>query len=982
MDLGIDGLGPATEVGAGASAIVYRSRQVELDREVAVKVLSVTDEAFVRRFRREAKTLGKLSQKAGIVTVYDTGINGSGHPYLILELCEASLLDQLKTDGPFEQRSACRIMAEVAEAVAAAHDGGVIHRDLKPGNVLRSSMGRYMVTDFGISTVTGATMGQTNSVGFTAGYVAPETLTGEAARTPADVYALGATLFHMISGKAPFIDPENNSNLLALAQRVINDSIPDLRPDGVEDGICTVIDRTMAKDPSQRPTAIELAVLLRAVADGQTPDLNAIVGVGPEASGDDTNSNKSNVDNNAGDAGNNVNNNESDGGENTSPAVGPSQHSAAGDDDTATPGLLEVSSAATNASSAPMVDDDPSSRSTNTSKPRFVFGRSNDDATSSVDPPVDKPILAPVAGIEGTDVTVVHSSPKVDVATDDPSSSGGGFLASAATIAPLQPPQDSRRDRRFSFTEDDSRRAPVIVGAAVALVVAIAAIGLLLALGGDDGTGDEVVAGPDIEGNGAEAFQQEDANGRGSLGDRGPRSPVPIPDVVGLGATEATAQLEAAGFEVNRVDDESSSVPIGDVIATDPPAGDIGEPGSTVTMFVSSQRAGETVEVPSVAGEDPDDAQAVLEDVGLRPTIVQQPSSTVADGDVIGTQPEAGTLVNLGSTVEVLVSTGPICADQVGLSEAAATANLEAAGAVVAVTEQSSSSVPEGDVVSCTLDGATATLVVSSPDADTPCAGAVGQSLAAVQDALEADGFTVETTGVQDSAPVGEVTACQASVSTVTLTFSTGSEPTCPDVAGTTAASARSALEQAGFTTVTEETRASETVATGAVISCTASSATAATIVVSSGSAPTEVPDVIGLAVAAATTQIEEAGLTVGATTTVDSEETAGTVLSTSPTAGSSAEPGSTVDLEVSGGPATEVTVPNVIGSAAAVARATIETAGLTATVEERSVGPGASGLVISQTPAAGTAAEPGSTVSIIVEVDGSTTTSTAAAAP
>ena len=157
------GLGPATEIGVGASAIVYRARQLDLDREVAVKVLSVTDEAFVRRFGREAKTLGKLSQNPGIVTVYDTGVTSAGQPYLILELCGESLLDQLKANTSFEPLEACRIMAEVADAVNDAHQNGVVHRDIKPGNVLVSQKGRYMVTDFGISMVTGSTQPHTQT---------------------------------------------------------------------------------------------------------------------------------------------------------------------------------------------------------------------------------------------------------------------------------------------------------------------------------------------------------------------------------------------------------------------------------------------------------------------------------------------------------------------------------------------------------------------------------------------------------------------------------------------------------------------------------------------------------------------------------------------------------------------------------------------------------------------------------------------------
>ena len=117
MDLGIGGLGEARQIGTGGAAIVYRARQSNLGREVAVKVLSNVDEEFVRRFQREARTLGKLSQNPGIVTVYDTGKTKNGQPYLVLELCQSTLLDRLREEGKLDPLEACSILADVTERV-------------------------------------------------------------------------------------------------------------------------------------------------------------------------------------------------------------------------------------------------------------------------------------------------------------------------------------------------------------------------------------------------------------------------------------------------------------------------------------------------------------------------------------------------------------------------------------------------------------------------------------------------------------------------------------------------------------------------------------------------------------------------------------------------------------------------------------------------------------------------------------------------
>ena len=269
MDLGIDGIGQAEKIGSGGTATIYRARQERLGRDVAVKVLLSNDDRFVRRFAREARTLGRLSRHPGIVTVYDTGLTADNRPYLLLELCSASLLDRLRVEKRLAPDVACRYIAVVANAVAAAHKLGVVHRDLKPGNILLADDGKPLISDFGISMVLDTTFGETTAVGFTPGYVAPETIAGKGGDMASDVYALGATLFHLLSGKPPFLDQlADGTNLLALAAAVANDPVPDLRP-GVPDELCAVIEWTMAKDPAVRPDAAGLSRHLVAVLRGR-----------------------------------------------------------------------------------------------------------------------------------------------------------------------------------------------------------------------------------------------------------------------------------------------------------------------------------------------------------------------------------------------------------------------------------------------------------------------------------------------------------------------------------------------------------------------------------------------------------------------------------------------------------------------------------------------------------------------------------------
>ncbi len=939
VDLGIGGLGYATEIGAGASAIVYRARQLDLDREVAVKVLSVTDEAFVRRFRREAKTLGKLSQNPGIVTVYDTGVTAAGQPYLILELCTSSVLDHLNTVGVFEPLVACQAGAQVADAVADAHENGVVHRDLKPGNVLVSQTGRYMVTDFGISTVTGATMGQTNSVGFTAGYVAPETLTGEPVGAPSDVYALGATLFHMVAGHAPFAATDQNSNLLALAQRVVNDPVPDLRPTGVPDNVCEAIEASMAKRPEDRPTALELRDRLRALAGRPAPAMNG-------AHSQPVNETVTIA----------------------SPGAGriPPTPEDLGTETTATP---VASADATVGMAAGLANGlAPNDRSS-----------PGQDVTNAIG--FDGPnVAAQPASTQGTrafDPTPASPSAERNILSDR-----------AAPAIPLAP---TAEERRYLYTEDDRRQlGPLILGAIVGLLVLLAVGAFLITRGGDDsangdeGSLTEAVDGPTstLSASGNEATNRDGSGNRGNLATTSttedstttqPLVRVSVPNVVGTSAAEATAELTALGLVVNQVDEESDIVAIGDVVRQEPSGASTAFEGDVVSIYVSTAGEIETVDVPRLVGLTLTEARAALTAAGLTSTLTRQNSETVPKDDVISSTPEIGTTVNVDSAVALVISDGPAppqCSEVTGLTEAAARARMEAGGLTVSVIAEASASVTSGLVISCTQTATTAALKVSSgPD---PCSGLVGMTRTAARASLEAAGLTVTSTAtISATVTENQVMTCTATASTATITYATAVPP-CPAVAGQTVAQARAALTAAGFANIDRRDAASATVPAGEVISC-AVTGTTATLTVSSGPADVGVPDVAGMSTAAATTVLTDAGLVRGPLQEVDSDRPAGEVIRTSPAVGALVAPGTSITLVVSSGPPPMVTVPNIIGSTQAAATATLTGIGLTVTVATEEVPPGSAsiGTVLSVAPAVGTSVPDRSAVTIRVAVAG-----------
>jgi beta-lactam-binding protein with PASTA domain/serine/threonine protein kinase len=926
---------------------VYRSRQIDLDREVAVKVLSVTDDAFVRRFGREAKTLGKLSQNPGIVTVYDTGVSSTGHPYLILELCSTSVDERLRSDGRFDPIEACSAVAQVADAVADAHAIGVIHRDLKPGNMLQSSNGRFMVTDFGISTVSGATMGQTESVGFTAGYVAPETLIrDEPAGTPADVYALGATLFHMVAGRAAFVDPEKNSNLLALAQRVIHDPVADLRPDGVPVQVCEVIERAMAKDPADRPTAAELGDLLRAVlaeldpttVDADTPSLTGtrprrppadsmVIAVGPNPVAEDA------VPANA---------------STLSLVLPPAARATSPDSDTLE--SVDGGSLLDGANPSSMTDLGPPS----------AMGVGDGGAaapTVTTDPggewpdadPLRTPVLAPVAADPAPGLAV----PEV---IDD--------------------------ERRISM--------PVLVLGAMVGLFALAAVGALLWIGlAGDGEGDgsdvEVVAGPHstLDPSQDPSAGRQDTGNRGTLDPFGSGAdgalldPIAIPDVIGRLADAAEATLRDAGFAVTRVGEPSSVVARGRVARQSPEGGEEMVPGGVVTIYVSTGRAARTVRVPELTGLTVAEATDALTAVGFNVEEAPEFDDTIPSGQVIDSVPAGGSRAAAGATVTLLVSQGPAddCAAAIGLTEAAATTRLEAAGLTVTSTLEASSTVAEGRVVRCTAVEQAAELTVSS--GPSLCIQVIGRSRAEAETALETAGYTVNAVAVErDDLPVGQVFNCTLTDGTASLRYAVAPPRDCPaSVVGSTVAQATTALEAVGIGDVTVSSASSPTVPKGRVISCSISGSTAS-LITSSGPAapPISVPDLVGMTRTQAQAELGNVGLPPGQVVEAASTRPKGEVVRTNPTAGTSVPADTVVVLTVSFGPET-ATVPAVIGLTLAQAETALNNAGFVPSVVNQVVPADdpAIGRVVASSPQPGTIQPVGSTVTITVAVGPST---------
>ena len=256
-------------IGSGGMADVWRARDSELGRDVALKVLHenfARDKEFVERFRREASSAAGL-QHPNVVSVYDRGTYEEGY-YIAMEVVEGSSLRDLINRG-LEIGEAVEVTRQVLAAAGFAHERGIVHRDLKPMNVLIDRDGRIRVTDFGIARAGNSEITQTGSVMGTAQYLSPEQAQGMDVAAPSDIYSIGIMLFEMLTGRVPF----DGENAVAIAMKQVSEEPP--APSSINPQVGPALDavvlRALAKDPAQRyATAAEMtAALDSAEADPQ-----------------------------------------------------------------------------------------------------------------------------------------------------------------------------------------------------------------------------------------------------------------------------------------------------------------------------------------------------------------------------------------------------------------------------------------------------------------------------------------------------------------------------------------------------------------------------------------------------------------------------------------------------------------------------------------------------------------------------------------
>ena len=600
------------QIGTGGMSDVYRAKCHKLNRFVAIKVLKKEyseDKTFVSKFRAEAQAAAGLTHP-NIVNVYDVG-DENGIYYIVMELVEGITLKKyIEKKGKIPYKEAVSIAIQVAKGMQAAHSHHIVHRDIKPQNIIISRDGKVKVTDFGIakaassSTITSSTMGSVH-------YISPEQARGGYSDERSDIYSFGITLFEMLTGTVPF----DGDSTVSVAVQHIQEEIP--KPSTVADGIPVSIDMIVLKC-TQKKTERRYQDAAELIADLKkslvAPDENFVKMMPvynapgqPETvqAAEESSENNDGQEN-----------------QNSDESMAENKKDSEDIDDE----LLDDE----------LLDDDDDSDSDDDDE-EDIDDENNDK--------LDKIFKWIGAGIIALIVIITI------------------FVVAKLFIGGSSNKKEEETTTQAQTTtaaskEDASKKVsvPSVIGKTEEEAkTTLNSLGL-----GYKATYQPSNTIPEgtVISQGTSSGTKVAKNTTITLSiSSGPESSS-VPNVVGQDQVGASSLLESAGFKVSVKQSYSDSVEQGKVISQSPSGSTTVSPGSTVTITVSQGKETKMVTVPNVVGMNSTDAQNTLTSLGLNYSIVETKDTNVEKGKVISTSPSAGQQVEEGTSVKIYVSKG------------------------------------------------------------------------------------------------------------------------------------------------------------------------------------------------------------------------------------------------------------------------------------------------------------------------------------
>ncbi|MEM7094759.1 MAG: right-handed parallel beta-helix repeat-containing protein [Actinomycetota bacterium] len=282
-DLGIPGLGPGNVIGGGGSSTVFAATRTAFGDRVAVKVLKLTvaDAISQKQFEREFEALSDLAECDGIVAVLDSGVTERGEPYLILPLFGGSAQSEIEDHGPMPWPRAARMVIQAAHALSNGHQRNILHRDVKPANLLMTDNDDVFLADFGLAKMTERSVTADSIIGLTPAYAPPEIINGQPASVQSDLYSLGATLVALINGESPYATTEAQSAMAIMRQILDGPPEPTVAIPAV---LQTFIHRACRALPEQRHASAEaFAAELQSIVDANAGGAEGLTRVTPRA---------------------------------------------------------------------------------------------------------------------------------------------------------------------------------------------------------------------------------------------------------------------------------------------------------------------------------------------------------------------------------------------------------------------------------------------------------------------------------------------------------------------------------------------------------------------------------------------------------------------------------------------------------------------------------------------------------------------------